>query len=259
MAYRSMNLLALALFGLLNSRTAFASDKTLLSEINKIFTVWSDATSCTAQSQSDVDPDPARVGCIQGLTQVQAGNKSSITVYWRGANMTGGATPSPEVAATLANVTKVTVKACFSALSTKDRKWRKKKDEIGKDKQCFKKLKEDETWPQDAHDASQVLSYTWEVADNTGKATYFFRVFGYDAQGNTIGYGDSDVLLEEPFTHGNMTIGTAEGTHGIGYWKVKGFDGLTSGVVTGVVILSILSWVLLISYFVYEHYIQKDD
>merc|ERR1712100_415851 len=147
-----------------------------------------------------------------------------------GINKTADGVTSQAVDAELAKVTKVQVKACFSKHSTKDRKWRKTKDEIGKDKQCFKKLIEEVHYPAPGSTTAQVDEYTWTIADTIPKATYFFRVFAYDAEGN-----------------------------GIGYWKVKGYDGLTSGVVTGVVILSITSWVLLISYFVYEHYIQKDD
>jgi len=257
MANRSVQLLLFALVGLLSCKMTLASDKTLLSDIFKILTVWSNATSCTAQEQSEVDPDTARTGCPQGLSQVQAGNGSNIIVYWRGINKTADGVTSQKVDAELAKVTKVQVKACFSKHSTKDRKWRKTKDEIGKDKQCFKKLIEEVHYPAPGSTTAQVESYTWTIADTIPKATYFFRVFAYDAEGNTIGYGDSNELDEEPFTHENLLVGPD--SSGIGYWKVKGYDGLTSGVVTGVVILSITSWVLLISYFVYEHYIQKDD
>jgi len=254
MATFSAKFLAFALVGLLSCEMTLAGDKTLLTKIPQILTVWSDAVSCTAQSQSEVDPDPARVGCATGLTQVQAGNNSNITVYWRGANTTDGATSSD----VLSKVTSVQVKACFSDHSTKDRKWRKHKDEIGKDKQCFKKLVETQKWPTGSN-LAQIDSYKWTVADNIPKATYFFRVFAYDKYQNTIGYGDSNDLMELPFEHLGRTVGTTNGTYGIGYWKVKGYDGLTSGVVTGVVILSIVSWALLISYFIYEHFIQKED
>merc|ERR1719183_1585714 len=85
--------------------------------------------------QDNTEPDTARTICPQGLTEVQAGNGSSITVYWRGLTTTDTALTAAQAA-----TTQIRVKACFSIDSTKDRKWRKKKAPLGKDKQCFKKI-----------------------------------------------------------------------------------------------------------------------
>jgi len=259
MANSNIKFFAVALFALLACKTTLAGDDTLLASLPKIFTVWTNVTSCTSQSQSDTDPDSARDGCLTGLAEIQAGNGSSIEINWRGANTTAPQTQTEAVSAALGKTTKIMLKACFSKLSTKDRKWRKEKDEVGNDKQCFKELIESRPWPTADQTPAQIDDFVWTVGDSIGRATYFFRVFAYDADGNTIGYGDSRELLEQPFMHNEVEISAADGGSGIGYWKVKGYDGLTSGVITGVVIMSILSWALLITYFVYEHFIAKDD
>eukprot|EP01024_Parvocaulis_polyphysoides_P009032 TRINITY_DN12752_c1_g2_i1.p2 TRINITY_DN12752_c1_g2~~TRINITY_DN12752_c1_g2_i1.p2 ORF type:complete len:183 (+),score=13.17 TRINITY_DN12752_c1_g2_i1:79-627(+) len=62
--------------------------------------------------------------------------------------------------------TAINIYRCFSKHFTVNRKWRKPKDVIRKDKQC-KKI---ETLPADA------TSYNYTIPSDTAEATYFFRI-----------------------------------------------------------------------------------
>mmetsp|Transcript_27001 Transcript_27001/g.51076 ORF Transcript_27001/g.51076 Transcript_27001/m.51076 type:complete len:219 (-) Transcript_27001:283-939(-) len=195
-----------------------------LSDLSETIMVTTNTTHCKCDLMScDVKDSP---DCAEGLSVFKAGEdpleKLSITFK----NGGGG---------DWSKVTNYQVKACFSDPSISDRPWRKKKDEISKNKQCLKKDIDSADW--DSPSTSEITIH-WEVKSSIPKAVYYVRVFAKDADGNHVAYGDSDVTS--------------------GFFKVSGYDGLEPGIVAGAVILSVLSWAILIGYFAYTTFFQKE-
>lgn len=78
----------------------------------------------------------------------------------------------------------VKVKLCYAPVSQKDRGWRKTKDELKKDRTCQHKIVERPYKPSRN-------SVTWTIERDIPQATYFVRVYVFNAEDKEVAYGQS--------------------------------------------------------------------
>lgn len=78
----------------------------------------------------------------------------------------------------------VKVKLCYAPISQKDRGWRKTKDELKKDRTCQHKI------AKRPYKAS-TDSVTWTIERDIPQATYFVRVYVFNADDKEVAYGQS--------------------------------------------------------------------
>ncbi|KAK1359645.1 High-affinity nitrate transporter [Heracleum sosnowskyi] len=78
----------------------------------------------------------------------------------------------------------VKVKLCYAPISQKDRGWRKTKDELKKDRTCQHKI------VKRKYEASK-NSVTWTIERDIPKATYFVRVYVFNAEDKEVAYGQT--------------------------------------------------------------------
>ncbi|KAK3276900.1 high-affinity nitrate transporter [Cymbomonas tetramitiformis] len=124
------------------------------------------------------------------------------------------------------------VKLCFSDKSIEERPWRKHKDEIKKDKQCKKSLKDDIEFTAEGG------SLEYEFDDAQPGATYYVTVFTKNNDGDYLSYG--------------TTLGST------GYFEIDPYQPVDDGLKTGAAIMSAISIVILIGCFVNEHQQKKE-
>eukprot|EP01024_Parvocaulis_polyphysoides_P068988 TRINITY_DN842_c1_g1_i6.p3 TRINITY_DN842_c1_g1~~TRINITY_DN842_c1_g1_i6.p3 ORF type:complete len:210 (-),score=28.28 TRINITY_DN842_c1_g1_i6:1004-1633(-) len=123
--------------------------------------------------------------------------------------------------------TALNIYRCFSEHFTVNRKWRKPKAVIRKDKQC-KKI---ETLPADA------TSYNYTIPSDTPEATYFFRILVKCSEDKHDFCGKDD--NDENF------------------YLVDPMESIPTGLVVGVIVAIILAPTFLVVYFTYEFAIKK--
>ncbi|KAJ6418178.1 hypothetical protein OIU84_001548 [Salix udensis] len=111
--------------------------------------------------------------------QVLKGGVDKITVIW-GLNQT-------LAAGTDSAYKTVKVKLCYAPVSQADRGWRKTKDIMKKDKTCPYKIVARPY--SSANKTSQ--SVEWTVKRDVPTATYFVRVYAFDADENEVAYGQT--------------------------------------------------------------------
>jgi len=116
---------------------------------------------------------------LKNGTVLKAG-ENNFTVTW-GVNQSVAAS----VAATYKTMK---LQLCYAPISQKDRGWRKTKPELSKDKTCQFKIV---TRPFDSTSTNNTLSFVYLVQKNVPSATYFVRVYGFDAAGKEVAYGQT--------------------------------------------------------------------
>ncbi|KAL8097913.1 high-affinity nitrate transporter 3.1-like [Apium graveolens] len=107
--------------------------------------------------------------------QVLKSGEANITVTWS-FNKTFPGTES--------TYKTVKVKLCYAPVSQKDRGWRKTKDELKKDRTCQHKIVN-----RDYKPSKDMV--TWTVERDTPQATYFVRVYVFNAEDKEVAYGQS--------------------------------------------------------------------
>lgn len=78
----------------------------------------------------------------------------------------------------------IKVKLCYAPISQVDRAWRKTKDELSKDRTCQFKI------VAKPYSASN-NTFTWTVERDIPTATYFVRAYAFNAQDQTVAYGQT--------------------------------------------------------------------
>lgn len=78
----------------------------------------------------------------------------------------------------------VKVRLCFAPVSQKDRAWRKTEDHLNKDKTCSLKIVE-----RPYNKSLQTLD--WIIERDVPTATYFVRVYAFNADHHEVAYGQS--------------------------------------------------------------------
>lgn len=79
----------------------------------------------------------------------------------------------------------VKVKLCYAPVSQKDRGWRKTKDELKKDRTCQHKIGKKRQYKASKD------SVTWTIERDIPQATYFVRVYVFNAEEKEVAYGQS--------------------------------------------------------------------
>jgi len=210
-----------------------AGSNTKYDEVAKVsFPVSLELKNFTADAFTTVSPtckeDLMGATCLQAV-QADTDNGAKLKVSW-----------TIDITALPANVFTFKAVRCFSGSSKADRPWRKYKPVIDDDKQC---VKIEENIPFVA--GQSAYSIEKAVKDETPKSTYFVRVLVQckDASGSIDYCAYSDWI----------------GPNGdAAFFKVLGFKPVTASLRVGAIIMSILSWVFLIGYFVFEK-MRKSD
>ncbi|GMH41935.1 hypothetical protein BSKO_09854 [Bryopsis sp. KO-2023] len=171
----------------------------------------------------------------------------------------------------LGSPTTMTLKMCYSAGSTSDRKWRKANDKISKDKRCGIDIAEGIDLAM--HTGFSLINYT--LPSDTPKARFFITAFlkcpvgGYSNRTQTCGLdttGGLDALVTKEAVMNKMGIsGTVEAvdakmklkTSKIIYFKTMSSHHQPALLVGGVIGFSIFSVALLAFFLVYEHVLRK--
>ncbi|CAG9466335.1 unnamed protein product [Pedinophyceae sp. YPF-701] len=122
-----------------------------------------------------------------------------------------------------------TVKMCYAAASRVNKKWRKFKDDFGKDKSCTFKVKE-----LSSTDLGVQQSYSMPAKLGNG-FTYIIAVKKSAATGKNTEYGDM----------------------GAGYFKAETIDTVDDGLIAGVAVMSVFSVLLFIGFFTWEFLFKK--
>ncbi|KAL5718056.1 hypothetical protein ACHQM5_010995 [Ranunculus cassubicifolius] len=96
---------------------------------------------------------------------------------------------APNVAGSVAATYKtMKLKLCYAPVSQKDRGWRKTKPQLSKDKTCQFKIV---SKPFDVASKNNTLSFEYLVKRNIPTATYFVRVYAFDAEEKEVAYGQT--------------------------------------------------------------------
>lgn len=77
----------------------------------------------------------------------------------------------------------IKVKLCYAPISQRDRAWRKREDNLSKDKTCQHKI------VTRSYDASNKMaqSFEWAVERDVPEATYFIRAYAHDSNDMEVG------------------------------------------------------------------------
>ncbi|KAK1289369.1 High-affinity nitrate transporter 3.2 [Acorus calamus] len=108
--------------------------------------------------------------------QVLVAGEDTITVTWsHNKTLSAGAASSYKT---------VKVKLCYAPTSQTDRGWRKKNDDLDKDKTCQFTI----TTTQSNSGGGPIV---WTIERDIPTAAYFVRVYALDASGAEVGYGQT--------------------------------------------------------------------
>ncbi|BBN09804.1 hypothetical protein MPTK1_4g22850 [Marchantia polymorpha subsp. ruderalis] len=98
---------------------------------------------------------------------------------------------------------KVSLKLCYAPVSQVERGWRKKNDDLHKDKTCTKAIATQKY-------TSGGNSTVWRVAKDVPGAVYFVRAYVLNANGTQVAYGQtSNEITVEPISGRHASIDVA--------------------------------------------------
>ena len=123
----------------------------------------------------------------------------------------------------------VTFQICYTEPFIAGRPWRKSSDTIGQDKQCGVMA------CKDVPIEGTTASCTYTVGDMLGEAVYYFRALASDSNGvYVMGNTNQDELFQ-----------------------IDLYEGRTTGIIVGVIVMSVVAWAILIGGLIYEK-LKKD-
>jgi hypothetical protein len=154
------------------------------------------------------------------ITVLAAGVNQGLTIGWPTTGIVTSDGGEPVVPA------KAEVKLCFSLEHIVDRPWRKFKNEVKDNKQCVPKEIDTLDWA--------VGTKAWTVKSSVPRCIAYITVFAQDKDNNYLAYGQTELF------------------------KITGWEGLDSSITIPAVILSVLSLVILVGYFVWLQFLKKD-
>ncbi|XP_065874719.1 high-affinity nitrate transporter 3.2 [Euphorbia lathyris] len=111
-------------------------------------------------------------------TQVLKAGIDNITITW-GLNQT-------LLTGTDSAYKTIKAELCYAPVSQVDRAWRKTEDHLSKDKTCQFKIV---NMPYTSTNKNQ--SYTWTIERDVPSATYFVRVYAFNADKHEVAYGQN--------------------------------------------------------------------
>jgi hypothetical protein len=118
----------------------------------------------------------------------------------------------------------VTFQICYTQPFIAGRPWRKTSDVIGQDKQCGVMA------CKDVPIEGTTASCTYTVGDMLGEAVYYFRALASDSKGvYVMGNTNQDEMFQ-----------------------IDLYEGRTTGIIVGVIVMSVVAWVILIGGLIYE-------
>lgn len=164
--------------------------------------------------------------------------------------------------------TKVTVKACYSKPDTIKRKWRNIKNIIDDDKRCAKKVVKGFDLVPGQTDYTLA---PYELPSDTAKAQWFFTLYylcpikgsddtnfcGMDTTGVSLSefMATKDLLSADSEADVNAILASPRSNEL--YYRTEVMDSVPTEMVAGVIALSIVAIIFLISFFAWERMMKK--
>eukprot|EP00271_Cylindrocystis_brebissonii_P007370 TRINITY_DN20771_c0_g1_i1.p1 TRINITY_DN20771_c0_g1~~TRINITY_DN20771_c0_g1_i1.p1 ORF type:complete len:226 (+),score=24.81 TRINITY_DN20771_c0_g1_i1:189-866(+) len=137
----------------------------------------------------------------------------------------------------------VLLKFCYGQASAMNRKWRKNDADLSKSKTCHTVIKR---FPY--LNGSVGNSTVWYPPDDVPTAYWFVRAFALNSSSKTAGPGDSAVAIGSS-TNMNRTSSLIHYT---------AYSGRSTGIVIGLICFSLMSYILLFSFFFVERVLTKN-
>eukprot|EP00210_Caulerpa_lentillifera_P009553 g9111.t1 len=162
------------------------------------------------------------------------------------------------------------VEACFERLYTRRRKWRKAKDVIQDDKRCSKELQSKTDWDSGRN------TFTYDLDSNMPAAHFFVTLFVFcqvEGEGKTTDDNQYCLLdttgsledlapesdIEKRHPNADLEQLYALPTSKPLIYRTVVPDFRTTGLIVGVIVLSICSVGMLIGYFTFERLLKKTN